>query len=499
MGCRNRIYGAEFSRKEIEETAAGSSLLSMEIEFNRECNFNCIYCYVQNDSNGREELTAAESRDVIKQAGKLGARKIIILGGEPMLYPHIMEMIRFIKELGMEIEIFTNGTNITQSVAKTLSGLGVVVVLKMNTTDEKLQDLLSGRKGAYKHIQEAFNNLTGAGYPHTTPLGISTIICRRNIDELVEMWQWMREQKITPYIEMITPQGKARENGFLEIEPHRVKEMFYRIAEIDREKYGYSWNPQPPLIGGQCLRHRFSCAVNAYGDVLPCIGVTLPVGNIKEGNLPDILKDSEVIRDLRNYKNTIKGPCGKCERRDECYGCRGAAYQLTGDYLASDPSCWKNIERQDDIVSLPVEVDRLVPHGQPMLIVDKLIEVRERKSLSEVEISEDSIFVGEDGKLNEVSYPEIFSQAIAAQNGFRNMRNGKSGTKGLLLGVKNLEIIDTACVGDKLLVSVYKAVRFGDFGIIKGEVFKGDDLIARGEIKVWHSDKDNGNISGQKP
>ena len=496
MRCQKRIYGAEFSKEEIEETAKNSRLLSMEIEFNRNCNFNCIYCYVQNDAKGRKELTGEEARDVITQAGDLGARKMIILGGEPMLYPHIMEMIQFIKERGMEMELFTNGTNITRAAARTLSDYGVTVVLKMNSTDEKLQDILSGKKGAYKHIQEAFNNLKEAGYPFSSPMGVSTIICRQNIDELVRMWQWLRDQKIDPYFEMITPQGKAREHGMLEIESGRARELFEQIAKIDREKYGNTWEPQPPLVGGQCLRHQFSCAVNAYGDVLPCIGVTVPVGNVREDSLANILKDSEVIQELRNYKKSIKGPCGECEKRDECYGCRGAAYQMTGDYLASDPSCWKNADRQDDIVSLPVGIEKLVPHGEPMLVVDRLLEVRERKSLSEVEISEDSIFIGEDGKLNEVSYPEIFSQAIAAQDGFKNLGNGGPKAGGLLLGIKNLEILDSAAVGDKLRVSVYKAAKYGGFGIIKGEIFKGGNLIARGEIKVWHNDKDNGAASG---
>ncbi len=492
MRCQKRIYGAEFSRKEIEETSRSSRLLSMEIEFNRNCNFNCIYCYVQNDANGRKELTREEAMDVISQAGDLGARKMIVLGGEPMLYPHIMEMVRFMKERGMEIEIFTNGTNITVETARSLSDHGVTVVLKMNSTDEKLQDILSGKKGAYKHIQEAFKNLKEAGYPLSSPMGISTIICRQNINELVRMWQWLRDQKIDPYFEIITPQGKAKENGMLEIESGMAKELFEQIAKIDREKYGNTWEPQPPLVGGQCLRHQFSCAVNAYGDVLPCIGVTVPVGNIRENRLASILKDSEVIEDLRNYKKSIKGPCGECEQKDECYGCRGAAYQMTGDYLASDPSCWKNADRQDDIVCLPVGIDKLVPHAEPMLVVDRLLEVRERRSLSEVEISEDSIFIGEDGKLNEISYPEIFSQAIAAQDGFKNLGNGGPGSEGLLLGIKNLEILDSAGVGDKLHVSVYKAAKYGGFGIIKGEIFKGGNLIARGEIKVWHKDKDNG-------
>ena len=169
---------------------------------------------------------------------------------------------------------------------------------------------------------------------------------------------------------------------------------------------------------------------------------------------------------------------------------------MTGDYLASDPSCWKNSDRRKDIISLPVEVDSLVPHKQPMLVVDRLLEVKERESVSEIKISEDSIFVGEDGRLNEVSYPEIFSQAIAAQNGFKKMGNGESRSEGLLLAIKNMEVMDSAYAGDNLTVSVFKAARYGGFGIIKGKIFRRGDLIARGEIKVWHSDKNNGDKSG---
>ncbi len=489
MRCQNRIYGAEFSREDIERAAKDNRLLSMEIEFSHTCNFNCVYCYAPKNSHFNRELTREEIRDVIIQAKDLGARKIIILGGEPMLYPNIMEMIRFIKEQEMEIELFTNGTNITLPAARALFEYGVVVALKMNTFDENLQDMLSNKKGAYRQIQQAFKNLKLAGYPSGQPMGISTIICRQNIDELVKMWEWLRDQGITPYFEIITPQERANGNHSLEVEVERIKELFYQIADIDREKYGYNWTPQPPLVGGKCLRHQFSCVVTPQGYVLPCVGVTIPIGNIRKNKLEEIIKDSEVVQDLRNYRQTIKGPCGECTKQDDCYGCRGTAYQLTGDYLASDPSCWENLNKQKDIVRLPVEASRLVPHKPPMLILDKLIKVNERASVSEIEISEDTIFIGADGKLDESSYPEIISQSIAAQSGFKNMGNRGAGSEGLLLGVKNLEVLGTAGLGDRLQVSVYKVAKFGEFGIIKGEIFKGDDLIARGEIKVWQSDK----------
>ena len=93
--------------------------------------------------------------------------------------------------------------------------------------------------------------------------------------------------------------------------------------------------------------------MDAYGNVLPCVGITVPAGNIRERPLKTILGESPMFEDLRNYKGRIKGPCSTCTQADECYGCRGAAYQLTGDYLASDPLCWHNKHRVAEILRPP--------------------------------------------------------------------------------------------------------------------------------------------------
>ena len=487
--CQSRIYGSEFSREEIDEAVRNGRLLSMEIEFNQLCNFRCIYCYAAANGKRPDELGREEFKAVIGDARELGARKIIILGGEPMLYPHLMEMIGFIRGLGMEVELFTNGTAMTLEAARALYAAGVRVVLKMNTFDESLQDTLSGRKGAHRQIQEAFANLKAAGYPsEECPMGVSSIICQQNIDELPQLWEWLRDQNILPYFEMITPQGGAQKHNMLDIDPRTAEEFFHRIAEIDRVKYNHHWDPKPPLVGGECLRHHFSCIVTSEGNVMPCVGVTIPLGNVREHRLADILHDSEVMQDLKDYRGMIKGPCGDCHKLEECYGCRGTAYQMTGDYLASDPTCWKNLERRDDIMFLPVDAAHVVPHRPPMLLVDRLLEVRERASLSEMTVRAEMPFVDAQGQLEPAAYPEILSQAIAAQEGFRRLGSDSPFLEGFLLGVKNLQILGTAEVGDNLLVAVHKAVKYGDFGIIHGEVRKGDEVIVRGEIKVWQNE-----------
>jgi radical SAM protein with 4Fe4S-binding SPASM domain len=484
------MIGAEFTRDDIEKTAREGRLLSMEIECSLRCNFRCQYCYVEQGADTARELTPEEIRSAILQARELGARKIIVLGGEPMIYPHIMELLTFIREQGMAAEMFTNGTQVTAEAARRLRALGVQVVLKMNSFEESIQDELAGVKGAHKIIQDAYRNLIDAGFPGEGRLmAVSTIICRQNLPEITRMWQWLRDRKITPYFEIITPQGNARDHNGLEVDLPTLHKVFRELAAIDHARYGIDWDPQPPLVGDRCLRHQFSCLINAFGSVTPCVGVTIPVGNIRDRRLADILRDSEVIQDLRHYSETIRGPCGACEKAAICYGCRGAAYQLTGDYLASDPLCWRNAGREQEIMTLPAPVTGMIPQSPPFQVVDRLMSVGERVAVVETTIRKDSLFVNDDGFLDETAFLELIAQSAAALNGFRTTRRdaAENGPEGYLLGARNVEILETARIGDTLNTRVFKATRFGDFGIIEGQVFREDHLLARGEIKVWHN------------
>ncbi len=343
-----QIYNLEFTEEEIKEAVAGNRLLSMEIEFSRACNFRCSYCYVPREGKRQQELSRGEIKDVILQAKELGARKIIILGGEPTIYPHLVEMIGFLGREGLEIEMFTNGSGIDRELAAVLAEEKVRVVLKMNSRDAVVQDRLAGVQGASAIIDRALATLKEAGYPSKEQfLAIGTVICQQNIKELPAMWQWLRSEGIEPYFEVLTPQAHALENAWLAVDACALKELFTRLAAIDQEEFGRQWEPQPPLVGNKCMRHQVSCVVTATGDVMPCVGVTIPLENIRNIRLAEILKNSEVVNNLKNYRQMIKGECRSCDKAEECYGCRGAAYQLTGDYLASDPTCWRNASCPD--------------------------------------------------------------------------------------------------------------------------------------------------------
>ena len=52
-----------------------------------------------------------------------------------------------------------------------------------------------------------------------------------------------------------------------------------------------------------------------------------------------IWENSPVLAELRQ-RELLKGGCGDCSYKVTCSGCRGRAYEETGDTMASDPGCW---------------------------------------------------------------------------------------------------------------------------------------------------------------
>ncbi len=342
-----KLWGSNFSPEDIAEARDRCGLLTMELELSRECNLRCIYCYSEAGEPLQKELKPAEIYGVVDQAIALGARRIIVLGGgEPLVYPGVMDIVRYLHRRGVGIDLFTNGTLITADMAREFRDMGVHPVIKMNSLREDVQDLLAGRKGAAREIRRGFQHLVDAGYPaEGLPMGVQSVVCRQNLAELQEMWAWIRERGMTPYFEMITLQGRARKHPELEVAPAELRAAFEELSRLDRERFGFEWEPQPPVAGLRCNRHSYTCTVTVLGDVIPCPGVDIPVGNIRKQPLADILKGSEVIHKLRHIREHIKGACRECEHNDTCYGCRGMAYQATGDYLAADPLCWRASQR----------------------------------------------------------------------------------------------------------------------------------------------------------
>ena len=201
-----------FSPAEIAECLAREGLLSLELEFTKKCNLRCVYCYSSAGEALEGELTPEEIVSVIEQARGLGARKVVLLGGgEPFLFPHVAEIVRHIHSAGLSQAVFTNGMLLDEPICRLLFECGVTVAIKHNSFRPEVQDDLAGVPGAHRLIQRGLRLLMEAGYPaEGRSLCVQSVICPQNRDEIETLWVWARERGITPYVEVLTNQGRAR-------------------------------------------------------------------------------------------------------------------------------------------------------------------------------------------------------------------------------------------------------------------------------------------------
>ena len=78
--------------------------------------------------------------------------------------------------------------------------------------------------------------------------------------------------------------------------------------------------------------------ISHTGEVYPSGFLPISAGNVRNGSIVDIYRNSPLFRELRDY-DMLKGKCGLCEFKKFCGGSRARAYALTGDYMESEPYC----------------------------------------------------------------------------------------------------------------------------------------------------------------
>jgi radical SAM protein with 4Fe4S-binding SPASM domain len=77
---------------------------------NRTCNLRCKWCYATTTGFKKEDdLSWEDAKRAVAFCVNCRIRSIVLIGGEPTIYPYIHELIRLIKKSGMRCGVVSNG------------------------------------------------------------------------------------------------------------------------------------------------------------------------------------------------------------------------------------------------------------------------------------------------------------------------------------------------------------------------------------------------------
>lgn len=345
-----RGYGI-YDKSELEFIKKNKFLRHIYVGVSAACDLRCIYCQTKSGKALPGEMTLDERINLLDQAKKLGCELVHIAArGEPTVDPLFLPQLEHIHKLKMIPVIFTHGGNINEYWADNLYKNDASVIIKIHSMDPTLQDFFAGVKGYAKRRDAGLAMLIKRGFNKTNPtrLGADILVMKKNYDEIEKIFIWCRENNIFPLVKpfLVNERGKSKyvlEN--LYVEPLKIRDLYHRLAKIDKEKFGYIWTPTPPYAGISCNYYLYHILVTVMGDVWPCIGLEhLRLGNIRDGKLEEFWNHPTMDK-IRNIKNNLSGVCQNCQKlkNDECYGCPCRRTYLKGPsktFICN--SCWED-------------------------------------------------------------------------------------------------------------------------------------------------------------
>lgn len=346
-------------------------------EVTRSCNLACGHCRASALCGPYEgELGTEKCLRILDEIAAAGKPVIILTGGEPLLRADIYEIAAYGNSLGLRMVLATNGTFVTEAVAKKLIESGIRrVSISLDGPDAASHDTFRGVPGAFVEALAGIEAMKKAGLEFQ----INTTITRTNLDQIREIHDLAhRLGAAAHHIFLLVPTGRGKEladqaitalsyeetlNWFYEeglgcgiqLKATCAPHYFRIFHQRQKERRGMTEKPMPSRAvsgkpsdghGGHslnamtrgCLGGISFCFISHTGQVQPCGYLELDCGQVTEKNFPEIWSDSEIFRNLRDL-GLYEGKCGRCEFLRVCGGCRARAYEATGDYLAEEPLC----------------------------------------------------------------------------------------------------------------------------------------------------------------
>jgi radical SAM protein with 4Fe4S-binding SPASM domain len=330
----------------------------------RECDLKCLHCYSDSGQKDPGELSTFEAKNVIDDVAEMGARLIILDGGEPTLRKDLTELIGYCRSKGLKTVIGSHGMSLTKELVRDLKRAGCQgVAISLDGAKAETHDEWRGIPGAWSRTIQGARICSEMGLPFQ----LAPMLQRGNWEQLRSIADLARQLKADALeIFDFVPTGRGKEHAEYELTAEQRKQIIEEVIGLQRMDdltYRLIALPQYWAVVEKTVPEdeilmkfvRSCCAAGTRyitilpnGDVIPCMVLQVILGNVHKERLIDIWRQSPVLKMLRNRDN-LKGKCGICRYKRTCAGARCKAYEKTGDFLAEDPTCWfsENEIRED--------------------------------------------------------------------------------------------------------------------------------------------------------
>lgn len=131
-------------------------------------------------------------------------------------------------------------------------------------------------------------------------------------------------------------------------------------------------------------------------------------------------------------------------------------------------------------------VKRFIPQREPIIMVDRLVDVNGNEAVAAFIIRTDNFFIDEGGLLAETGLIEHIAQSASAVAGYRAVEAGAvQPPVGYIAEIKKFRCHRRPAPGEELLTKVTFGTEVGGVTLISAETRAGGGLLAETQMKIY--------------
>lgn len=163
------------------------------------CNHKCYYCSYADSELGlrdsvckKDQISWEKMQEIIKDMKDMGVKAVTFSGGgEPLVYPHIVQTMKNILEAGIELSIITNGQLLKGEKAEILANAKWVRISCDSADAETYAKIRKIDKTAFNELCENIKNFVKIKKEYCE-FGINFVINHENANQVYEMAKLMK-------------------------------------------------------------------------------------------------------------------------------------------------------------------------------------------------------------------------------------------------------------------------------------------------------------------
>ncbi len=161
------------------------------LEITSQCNLTCAGCYHENIRNAHKSLAEIQKEfDVIKRLRNVDA--VSIAGGEPLLHPRILDIVRLVRSYGWKPIMNTNGLALTPELLKGLKEAGIFgFTFHIDTTQQRRDSHADTEQGHTALRQKLAEAVAGEG---GMVCGFNQTVSEQTLDQIPDIVRWAEKR-----------------------------------------------------------------------------------------------------------------------------------------------------------------------------------------------------------------------------------------------------------------------------------------------------------------